>query len=86
MYIAVFVHFIFSKMAAWTKHGVCLHSGCSSAKVNIKLYRYFWVEVTASVTLPFHLSLNEPKEVSLQSVMISLRYSDVLVTLAIFEI
>ncbi len=64
-------------MAVRTKHGVNLHSGYFSAfvwcgEVNIKQYRYFRVEsagvnVTASVTFPFHSPLNEPKEVSLQN-------------------
>ncbi len=47
-------------MAVWTKHGVSLHSGCSSIlvwwdEVNIKKYCYFLIEsarvnVRASVT------------------------------------
>ncbi len=33
IYFAIFVHFITSKMAVWTKHGVSLHSGCSCGLV-----------------------------------------------------
>ncbi len=29
----IFIHFIISKMAVWTKRDVCLHSACSSALV-----------------------------------------------------